>query len=110
MFGCENIIRAEQDVVIEDNYIHDPIPYDRARGIRTPTASRCRPRRGNITIRHNTIYGGYMSQHNFGNSAITSGQVHKRLRDQQPHGWWRAHLRCPERRQNLDTDRSRGSS
>ena len=26
LFGCENIIWAERNVVIEDNYIHDPIP------------------------------------------------------------------------------------
>jgi CARDB protein len=72
-FGCENIIWAEQDVVIEDNYIHDPIPYDRARDPHTDSIQMPTPSR-NITIRHNTIYGGYISQQNFGNSAITSGQ------------------------------------
>ena len=72
LFGCENILWAERDVLIEDNYIHDPIPYDpvtdpHTDSIQMPTPS------SNITIRHNTVYGGYINQSNFGNSAITTG-------------------------------------
>ena len=91
MFGCENIIWAEQNVVIEDNYIHDPIPYDRVRDPHTDSIQMPTPSR-NITIRHNTIYGGYINQQDFGNSAITSGQSTNVLVTQQPHGWRRAHL------------------
>ena len=44
MFGCENIIWAEQNVVIEDNYIHDPIPCCTwPGGSFTRTAFRCLP-------------------------------------------------------------------
>ena len=28
VFGCENNLWADRDTLIEDNYIHDPIPYD----------------------------------------------------------------------------------
>ena len=44
----------------------------------------------NITIRHNRVYGGYINQYNFGNSAITSGGgVRNFLVDEQPAcGWW----------------------
>jgi hypothetical protein len=69
---CENTMWADNDVLIEDSFIHDEIPYDPARdphtdGIQVPAGGK------NITIRHNTVYGGYESQSNFGNSAITTG-------------------------------------
>jgi hypothetical protein len=74
VFGCENIIWAEQNVVIEDNYIHDPIPcciwpggVPHTDSVQMPTPS------SNIRIEHNTIYGGYINQQDFGNAAITSG-------------------------------------
>jgi hypothetical protein len=70
--NCDNILWAENNVLIEDSYIHDPIPYDpvtdpHTDGVQLPTDAT------NITIRHNRIYGGYISQSNFGNSAITTG-------------------------------------
>jgi hypothetical protein len=65
---------AEYNVTIEDSYLHDNIPYDpvtdpHTDGIQIPSGSH------DVTIRHNTIYGGYIDQSNFGNSAITSGRV-----------------------------------
>jgi hypothetical protein len=70
--GCENLIWAEHNVIIEDSYLHDPIDYDPATdphtdGIQLPTGAT------NITIRHNRIYGNYVGGSNFGNSAITIG-------------------------------------
>jgi F5/8 type C domain len=67
--SCENIFWASQNVLIEDSYIHDPIEYDRVRdphtdSIQMPAGA------SNITIDHNTVYGGYVNQSNFGNSAI----------------------------------------
>ena len=74
VFGCENNLWAESNVVIENSYIHDPIPCC---GPAQPhTDSVQLPNGGsNITIRHNRIYGGYLSQSNFGNSAITMGNA-----------------------------------
>jgi pectate lyase len=70
MFGCENILWAERNVVIEDSYIHDPIPCcgpgdPHTDSIQIPDGA------SNIRIEHNTVYGGYSSQHKFGNAAIT---------------------------------------
>jgi hypothetical protein len=70
--GCENILWAEANVTLEDSYLHDPIPYNPATdphtdSVQVPSGA------SNITIRHNRIYGGYINQQNFGNSAITSG-------------------------------------
>ena len=77
LFGCENIIWAEQNVVIEDNYIHDPIPcctwprpIPHTDSIQIPAGA------SNIRIEHNRVYGGYLNQGDFGNAAImtsTSG-------------------------------------
>jgi hypothetical protein len=70
--GCENIFWAEGAVLIEDSYIHDPVPYDpvlqpHTDSVQIPQGA------GGITIRHNRIYGGYRDQSNFGNSAVTMG-------------------------------------
>jgi pectate lyase len=72
VFGCENNVWCDRDCVIEDSYIHDPIPYNpvtdpHTDSIQIPTGAT------NILIDHNTVYGGYLSQSNFGNSAITNG-------------------------------------
>ena len=72
VFGGENLVWVEENSLIEDNYIHDPEPYDPATdphtdGIQMPSTT------VNVTLLHNTIYGGYLSQQNFGNSAITTG-------------------------------------
>ena len=69
--GCENIIWAERNVVIEDNYIHDPIPccgesQPHTDSVQIPSGA------SHIVIRHNRIYGGYLSHANFGNAAITA--------------------------------------
>jgi hypothetical protein len=69
---CENILWAGGNVLIEDSYIHDPIPCcipgdPHTDSVQVPAGG------NNITIRHNRIYGGYLSQSNFGNSAITTG-------------------------------------
>lgn len=71
LFGCENILWVQENVVIEDSYIHDPIPCC---GPGDPhTDSIQIPHGGsNIRIQHNTVYGGYIDQSNFGNSAITA--------------------------------------
>jgi hypothetical protein len=71
LFGCENIIWAERNVAIMDSYIHDPIPCCGAAqphtdSVQTPSGG------SNIVIRHNRIYGGYLSGANFGNAAITA--------------------------------------
>jgi hypothetical protein len=70
-YGCENIFWAQSNVLIEDSYIHDPIPCCTATrphtdSIQVPAGA------ANITVRHNTVYGGYISQSNFGNAAITA--------------------------------------
>ena len=70
--SCENIFWAESNVLIEDSYIHNPIPCcgpgkPHTDSIQIPSGG------SNITIRQNRIYGGYLSQSNFGNSAITAG-------------------------------------
>ena len=69
---CENIFWAEHNVVIVDSYLHDPIPCC---GAGDPHTDSVQVPHGasNITIRHNRIYGGYINQSNFGNSAITLG-------------------------------------
>ena len=69
LFGCENILWAQTNVVIEDSYIHDPIRYDpildpHTDSIQAPAGA------SNIRIDHNRVYGGYLNQSNFGNSAI----------------------------------------
>jgi hypothetical protein len=68
---CENIFWASNNVLIENSYIHDPIPCcipgaPHTDSIQTPAGA------NNITIRHNTVFGGYIGQSNFGNSAITT--------------------------------------
>jgi hypothetical protein len=71
-YACENIIWAENNVVIEDSYIHDPIDYDPVTDPHTDTVQIPRGAT-DITIRNNTIYGNYVNQDSFGNSAITVG-------------------------------------
>jgi hypothetical protein len=70
--GCENVVWAEHNVVIRDSYLHDPVNYDPSRdphtdAIQMPTNA------SNITIDHNTVYGNYVNQGSFGNSAIMTG-------------------------------------
>jgi pectate lyase len=74
LFGCENIIWAERNVVIEDNYLHDPIPCcswpepkPHTDSIQIPTNA------VNIRVSHNRVYGGYIDQSDFGNAALTMG-------------------------------------
>ena len=75
LFGCENIIWAERNVVIEDSYIHDPIPcciwaprpIPHTDSIQLPSGA------VNIRVRNNRIYGGYINQRDFGNSAFGAG-------------------------------------
>jgi hypothetical protein len=70
--GCENILWAENNVTIVDSYLHDTIPYDPVRDPHTDSVQI--PSGGsNITVRHNRIYGGYIDQNDFGNSAIAMG-------------------------------------
>jgi chitodextrinase len=75
VFGCENNLWANLNTVIEDNYIHDTIPccswpnafpHTDSIQMSTPTS--------NVRIEHNTVYGGYVNQQEFGNAAITSGR------------------------------------
>jgi hypothetical protein len=70
-YGCENTAWAESNVTIQDSYLHDNVHYDPALdphtdGVQLPTGA------SNITVRHSTIYGGYVNQSDFGNSAITT--------------------------------------
>jgi len=72
VYGGENLMWAETNVTIEDCYLHDTVPYNpiddpHTDGIQMPTVTE------NVLIKHNTIYGGYVDEDNFGNSAITSG-------------------------------------
>jgi pectate lyase len=75
LFGCENIIWAERNVVIEDNYIHDPIPcciwaprpIPHTDSIQIPSGA------VNIIVRNNRVYGGYVNRRDFGNAAFTAG-------------------------------------
>jgi hypothetical protein len=72
--SCENIFWASRNVLIEDSYIHDPIPCCTAAQPHTDSIQI--PAGGsNITIDHNTVYGGYISQSNFGNAAITGHRL-----------------------------------
>jgi hypothetical protein len=68
--NCENILWAERNVVIEDSYIHDPIPCC---GPQQPHTDSVQIPNGasNIRIEHNRIYGSYIGPGNFGNSAVT---------------------------------------
>jgi hypothetical protein len=73
--GCDNALWAEQNVVIEDCYIHDEIPYDPVTDPHTDCVQMPDDTH-DITIRHNRIYGGFETpgaDGNFGNSAITTG-------------------------------------
>jgi len=70
--ACENVIWAENNVVIEDSYLHDPINYDPVTDPHTDTVQ-IPSNATNITIRSNTIYGNYINKEDFGNSAITVG-------------------------------------
>ena len=70
-YGCENVIWAETNVLIEDSYLHDPIDYDPATDPHTDTIQI--PSGKNIKIRNNTVLGNYANQQSFGNSAITVG-------------------------------------
>ena len=72
VFGCENNVWVERDALIEDNYIHDTIPYDPATDPHTDSIQMPTPS-SNIRIEHNTVYGGYVDRSHFGNAAITSG-------------------------------------
>jgi hypothetical protein len=70
--ACENIFWASRDVTVIDSYLHDPIPCcgpsePHTDSVQLPGGA------SNVTLRHNTIYGGYVSQSNFGNSAFTTG-------------------------------------
>jgi pectate lyase len=71
MFGCENIIWAERNVVIEDSYIHDPIS-SRTPGSPHTDSIQIPAGASNIRIDHNTILGGYENRSAFGNAAITA--------------------------------------
>lgn len=78
---CDNVVWVEENNLVEDSYIHDPICYNKrldphTDGIQIPAGG------SNITIRHNTIYGNYEMcdededgdlEQSFGNSAITTG-------------------------------------
>jgi F5/8 type C domain/PA14 domain len=69
--SCDNILWASRNVLIEDSYIHDPIPccgptQPHTDAIQVPAGG------SNIRVEHNTVYGGYLSQANFGNAAISA--------------------------------------
>ena len=72
IFGCENNVWANRNIVIEDNYIHDPIPCcgpgdPHTDSIQIPTGA------VNIRVTNNRVYGGYIDRRNFGNAALTMG-------------------------------------
>jgi hypothetical protein len=73
IYACENVIWAQSDVVIEDSYIHGPIDYNPATDPHTDAVQIPSDAKG-IKIIHNTIYGNYVNQASFGNSAITIGE------------------------------------
>lgn len=68
---CNDVLWAEDNVLIEDSYVHHVTHYYPAEdnhtdGVQIPHNV------SNITIRHNRIYGNYESSSSFGNSAITA--------------------------------------
>jgi hypothetical protein len=79
--GCDNQVWAQQNVLIEDCFIHDNVPYDpildpHTDGVQMPDGA------NNVTIQHNTIWGDFRwpdiahggpDDTGFGNSAITTG-------------------------------------
>ena len=79
VYGGENLTWAETNVLIEESYLHDPVPHDTAGcplepgpnchtdSVQVPGGS------SNVTVRHNRIYGGYIDASHFGNSAFTTG-------------------------------------
>ena len=70
--NCENVLWVDGNVTIEDSYLHDPIPYNIVTDPHTDTVQ-LPSGASNVTIRHNRIYGNYLSASDFGNSAITTG-------------------------------------
>jgi hypothetical protein len=70
---CENIFWSSSNVLIEDSYIHTPIPCCTATQPHTDSIQFNENSSSNVTIRHNRIYGGYINQSNFGNAAIQVG-------------------------------------
>ncbi len=68
---CNDVLWAENNVLIEDSYIHDvthffPAEDNHTDGVQIPE------NQTNIIVRHNRIYGNYESPTSFGNSAITA--------------------------------------
>lgn len=73
-YGCENVMWADANVLIEDSYLHDPVPYDEVLDPHTDTVQ-LSSGASNVTVRNNRIYGGYLSQANFGNAALAAGHT-----------------------------------
>lgn len=69
--NCNDVMWVEGNVTIEDSYIHDVVNYvpsldNHTDGVQLPGGA------SNIVIRHNRIYGNYVSPASYGNSAITA--------------------------------------
>jgi hypothetical protein len=82
MYGCENTLFVENDVTVEDCYIHDVIPYDPVEDPHTDGIQVAENDATDITIDHNTIFGDFRypqivdggpADDGFGNSAIQVG-------------------------------------
>lgn len=72
--GCENVVYAQKDVTIEDSFIHDPIDYTPATDPHTDSIQV--PETGsNVTVRHNKVYGNYVSPTSYGSSAMTAART-----------------------------------
>jgi hypothetical protein len=74
VYGCENGLWAENNVLIEESYVHNLIDYNPATdphtdGVQLPGGA------ANITIQHSRIYGNYVNSSSFGSSAITTGKI-----------------------------------
>lgn len=70
--ACDNVTWANNDVLIVDSYLHDPIPccswpppQPHTDTIQTPAGG------SNIRVEHSTVLGGYINQSDFGNAAIS---------------------------------------
>lgn len=70
-YNCDNTFWAQDNVRIEESYIHNPIPYDPKTDPHTD-GIQMGDNFSNVTIRRNRIHM-HVNKHDFGNAAITIG-------------------------------------
>jgi hypothetical protein len=80
--GCDNGLWMDEDVVVEDSYIHEIVPcdigiYDCGHSGEDPPHTDGMQGGGgadNITVRHNTVYGHYQEQDDPGTPGTDEGR------------------------------------